>query len=80
MIPFMGLSILLSLASMTRVGTEPPHHYLIPIYNLCIIIQDILLGNTEIINMVIVGGVLLLLTVVIFGITIKLFEKESIRY
>ncbi len=80
LIPFMGISIVLSLASVMRAGVLSVYNYMIPIYNLCVIIQDILLGNEKISNMITVGGTLLLLTLIIFAVTVKSFKNENIRY
>ena len=80
LIPFMGVSILLSLLSIMRVGTLPAYSYLIPIYNICITIQDIFLKNVDVFNMVVAAVSLLALSLAIFLITLFSFKKENIRY
>lgn len=78
-LPLMGVSILPALFSMLRAGTMELKMYCIPIYNICILMQDILKGQMELIKMAVSTASLLACAVIAFIISCRTFNSESIR-
>lgn len=69
-----------SLMSMLRMGELEPKLYLIPIYNICILMQDILYSIVNINNVIITIETLAACSIAIWGLTIISFKKESLHY
>lgn len=78
-LPLMAVSILPALFSMLRAGTVSLKMYLIPIYNICILIQDILKGQIEIVKMAAATVSLFACALAAFIISCRVFNSESIR-
>lgn len=78
-LPVYGITMVLALLSIVRSGTVPLLCYLIPVYNICIVMQDILSSTIEIQKILITVLSLLLCSWVVVFVTVKSFNKESIR-
>lgn len=78
-LPVMAVAIILSLFSIMRAGTVGVRMYCIPIYNICILIQDILMGQAEMLKMTVSIGSLLVCAVIAFIISCRTFNSEKIR-
>ena len=68
-----------SMMSMFRLGTSPASHYLIPVYNICLIFQDLLNGRAKMENMVMVAVSLLVLAVLVLITTLLSYKSEKVR-
>lgn len=79
-LPVYGVTMVLALAAMLRVGAASNLFYSIPIYNICILMQDILTSSVEVEKMVITVVSLLICSVAVALVTVLSFRKESIRY
>lgn len=80
LIPFMGVSIFASLLSILRVGNVSILYYFIPMYNLCITLQDILNSSVDIAKMAVTAVSLLFCAALILLITVISMKNEKIRY
>lgn len=78
-LPVYGVSMVLALAAMLRIGTASGIHYLIPVYNISIMMQDILNNSMEIDNMVLTVVSLLVCSLIVSGVTVASFRKEAVR-
>ncbi len=78
-LPVYGASMVLALAAMLRVGAASGVHYLIPVYNISIMMQDILNNSMEIGNMAITVASLLVCSMIVSGVTVYSFRKEAVR-
>lgn len=78
-LPIMAVSLALALFSMMRAGTVELKMYCVPIYNICILIQDILMGQAEVIKMLVSTVSLLVCAVIAFVISVRAFNSERIR-
>ena len=78
--PVYGVTMVLALMSMLRMGNAPLTHYLIPIYNVCIVMQDILTASMDVAKMLVTAASLLLCSFAVAMITILSFKRETIRY
>lgn len=70
---------LASMMSMFRLGTSPSSHYLIPVYNICLIFQDLLNGRAKMENMLMVALSLLIMAVLVMVITLLSYKSEKVR-
>lgn len=80
LVPFMGVSIFASILSILRIGEVPVTRYLIPMYNLCITLQDILNSSIDLTKMAATAISLLACVTILFLITIISMKNERIRY
>ncbi len=78
-LPVYGASMVLALAAMLRFGAASAVQYMIPVYNISIMMQDILNNSMEIGNMVITVVSLLVCSMVVSGVTVYSFRKEAVR-
>jgi sodium transport system permease protein len=78
-LPVYGASMVLALAAMLRIGAASSVHYLIPVYNISIMMQDILNNSMEIENMAITVASLLVCSLIVSGVTVVSFRKEAVR-
>ncbi len=78
-IPVTLVCTLASMMSMFRFGTSPMSHYLIPVYNICLIFQDLLNARAKTGNMAIVALSLLVLSVVVLILTLVSYKNEKVR-
>lgn len=78
-LPVYGASMVLALAAMLRIGTAPDVHYLIPVYNISITMQDILNNSMEIGKMGLTVLSLLGCSVIVSVATVVSFRKEAVR-
>lgn len=78
-LPVYGITIVLALASMLRVGTSPAAAYLIPIYNVCILLQD--MGNTviRVQQVVCTVGSLLACSIAVLLVMLLSLKRERVR-
>lgn len=79
-LPVYGVTMVLALLSIFRSGTVPPHLYGVPIYNACIVMQDVLSSSVEIRNMLITLLSFFVSTCIVGCIAIHSFKKEQIRF
>lgn len=68
-----------ALMSMFRFGTSPTSHYFIPVYNLCLIFQDLLNGRARLFDMICVAICLLVLAVLVLIVTLLSYRSERVR-
>ena len=78
-IPVTLLCTLASMMSMFRFGTSPLQHYLIPVYNICLIFQDLLNARAKMGNMAMVAISLLVLSVAVLILTLVSYKNEKVR-
>ena len=78
-LPVYGASMVLALAAMLRIGTASAVHYLIPVYNISITMQDILNNSMEIGNMALTVISLMVCSLIVSGVTVYSFRKEAVR-
>lgn len=79
-LPVYGVTMVLALAAMLRVGSVSKMLYAIPIYNICIVMQDILASSVEVGKILITVLSLLLCSFAVGVITVLSFKREYIRY
>lgn len=79
-LPVYGATMVLALAAMLRVGSVSKMLYAIPIYNICIVMQDVLASSVEVGKILITVLSLLLCSFAVGVVTVLLFKRESIRY
>ena len=79
-LPVYGATMVLALAAMLRVGSVLKMLYAIPIYNICIVMQDILAPSVEVGKILITVLSLLLCSFAVGMVTVLSFKRESIRY
>lgn len=79
LMPVMAVVTMLALMSMLRTGTVSRIMYYVPLYNVCIIIQDILNAVADIGNMIRVVASLTVCSGVILVFTVRSFNREDIR-
>ena len=70
---------LASMMSMFRLGSSPASHYLIPVYNICLIFQDLLNARAKMENMLMVALSLLVLAVLVLITTLLCYKSEKVR-
>ncbi len=78
-IPVTLICTVSALMSMFRFGVSPTFHYFIPIYNLCLIFQDLLNGRARLNNMLCVAVSLLILAVTVLVATLLSYKNEKVR-
>ena len=78
-LPVTLLCTVASMLSMFRLGVSPSSHYLIPVYNICLIFQDLLNSRAKMYNMLLVAGSLLLLAVAVLITTLLSYRNERVR-
>ena len=78
-LPVTLLCTVSALLAMFRFGVSPKSHYLIPIYNLCLIFQDLLNGRARLENMLMVAGCLFVLAVTVMVVTLLSYRSERVR-
>ena len=78
-LPVYGASMVLALAAMLRVGAASGVQYMIPVYNISIMMQDILNNSMEIGNMGITVVSLLVCSLIVSCVTVVSFRKEAVR-
>lgn len=81
-LPIYGITILLALASMMRMGSVTRIHYMIPIYNICIMMQDLLnstvkMGDFLCVIGSLMGCCLLLLTIMVLVVKKRVYDSWS---
>lgn len=78
-LPVYGATMVLALAAMLRVGPVSKLLYSIPIYNICIVMQDVLSSAMELTKVLIAVLSLSVCTALIVTITVLSFKKETVR-
>ena len=78
-LPVTLLCTVSALLAMFRFGISPKSHYLIPIYNLCLIFQDLLNGRARLENMIMVAVCLFVLAVAVMVVTLLSYRSERVR-
>ena len=78
-LPVTLLCTVSALLAMFRFGISPKSHYLIPIYNLCLIFQDLLNGRARLENMIMVAACLFVLAVAVMVVTLLSYRSERVR-
>ena len=78
-LPVTLLCTVSALLAMFRFGISPKSHYLIPIYNLCLIFQDLLNGRARLDNMLMVAACLFVLAVAVMVVTLLSYKSERVR-
>lgn len=78
-IPVTLICTVSALMSMFRFGVSPAIHYFIPVYNLCLIFQDLLNGRASLMNMLNVAVSLLILAVGVLIVTLLTYRSERVR-
>ena len=78
-IPVTLLCTLAALMSMFRFGISPASHYLIPVYNICLIFQDMLNARAKMGDMLMVAASLLVLSVAVLAVTLLSYRSERVR-
>lgn len=78
-IPVTLMCTLASMLSMFRLGISPSSHYLIPVYNICLIFQDLLNARAKMNNMLLVALSLLILAVAVLVATLLSYRNERVR-
>ena len=78
-IPVTLICTLASMMSMFRFGTSPMSHYLIPVYNICLIFQDLLNARAKTDNMLMVAVSLIVLSVTVLILTLLSYRSERVR-
>ena len=78
-IPVTLLCTLASMMSMFRLGISPKSHYLIPVYNICLIFQDLFNARAKMGNMLMVALSLLVLAVATLVVTLLSYKSEKVR-
>lgn len=78
-IPVTLICTVSALMSMFRFGISPAFHYFIPVYNLCLIFQDLLNGRARLSNMISVAISLMVLAVGVLVITLLSYKNERVR-
>jgi sodium transport system permease protein len=74
------LCTIASLMSIFRAGVLPSWNYFIPVYNICILIQDILYSIVDINKILIVIASFSACSVIVSLLTINVLKKETINY
>ena len=78
-LPVTLLCTLAALLSMFRFGTSPASHYLVPVYNICLIFQDLLNGRAKTENMILVAVSLFVLSAAVLLTTLATYKSERAR-
>ena len=78
-LPVYGATMVLALAAMLRIGTVSHIHYFIPIYNICIVMQDVLSSAVELTKILITVLSLSVCTAMVVMVTVMSFKKEEVR-
>lgn len=78
-LPVYGVTMVLALVAMLRVGVVSHIHYFIPIYNICIVMQDILSTAADLSKVLITVLSLSMCTATVVMITVMSFKKEEVR-
>lgn len=78
-IPVTLLCTMAAMLSMFRFGVSPSVHYLIPVYNVCIIFQDILNARVKTTNMLLVAVSFIVLSVAVLIVTLLSYKSEKVR-
>ena len=76
--PVTLLCTMAALMSMFRFGVSPALHYLIPVYNICIVFQDILNDRADIGKMTLAAVSFLILSLVVLSITLASYKSEKV--
>lgn len=79
-LPVYGITMVLALSAMLRLGTVSHIHYIIPIYNICILMQDILSIAVDMSKMLLTVLSLTACTAAVVMFTAISFKKEKVRY
>ncbi len=67
-----------AMLAMFRFGTSPILHYLIPVYNICIVFQDVLHSRVKLANMMMVAISLFVMAFVLLVITLLSYRSEKV--
>lgn len=78
-LPVYGVTMALALLAMLRMGTVSWAYYAIPIYNICLMMQDVLSSALEAGKMLVTVLSLGACTVAVVTVTVMSFKKEEIR-
>ncbi|MBO4928532.1 MAG: ABC transporter permease subunit [Clostridiales bacterium] len=78
-IPMTLLCTIASIMSMFRFGISPASHYMIPVYNICLIFQDLLNSRAKMSNMLLVAVSLLIPAVLVLLATLLSYKSERVR-
>lgn len=78
-LPVYGATMVLALVAMLRVGPVSKIFYTIPIYNICIVMQDVLSSAAELTKILITVLSLSVCTVLVGTVTVLSFKKEAVR-
>lgn len=78
-LPVYGVTMALALLAMLRVGTVSCAYYAIPIYNICLVMQDVLSAALDAGKMLVTVLSLSVYTAAVITVTVLSFQKEEIR-
>lgn len=78
-IPVTLFCTMAALISMFRFGISPIAHYLIPVYNICIVFQDVLNGRADTGKMLVVAATFAVLAISILLLTLASYKSEKTR-
>ncbi len=78
-LPVYGITMVLALLAMLRTGTVSSAYYAVPIYNICLVMQDILSVGVESTQMLITVLSLSVCTAAVAAVTVLSFKKEEVR-
>ncbi len=78
-LPVYGLTLVLSVLAMFRAGTLSALHYAIPVYNISVLIQDLLSSGADAGHALITLISLAVCTALLFAVTVLCFRREEIR-
>lgn len=67
-----------AMLAMFRFGTSPMLHYLIPVYNICIVFQDVLHARVQLANMAMVAISLFVMSVLLLILTLASYRSEKV--
>lgn len=76
--PVTLLCTMAAMMSMFRFGISPALHYLIPVYNICIVFQDILNDRADISKMAVAAVSFLVLSIGVLVITLTSYKSEKV--
>lgn len=78
-LPVYGITMALALLAILRMGTVSWVYYAIPIYNICLVMQDVLSSALEAGKMLVTVLSLGVCTAAVVSVTVLSFRKEEIR-
>ncbi len=67
-----------AMLAMFRFGMSPIRHYLIPVYNICIVFQDVLNDRVDLSKMAMVAVSLFVMSIVLMCVTLACYKSEKV--